>query len=127
MSDPSDHGVLSVAPPLLWGVVSAAVVIVAVVRSSRIRRGSVKGAGKPWEVLGPEWTWALAGAAVGYAVGAVIERRFGWGDLSESMWLPSFAASAVAYVTGRRLGGRARWAAAMYAVLGAVVLGPLFD
>ncbi|MGW1465644.1 hypothetical protein ACWCPT_15060 [Streptomyces sp. NPDC002308] len=129
MSDSSDHSVLSVVPQLLWGVMSAAAVITAVVRSSRIGRRSAEGAGKParWEPLGPEWTWALVGAVVGYAVGAAIARHFSWGDVWESLWLPSFAASAVAYVTRQRLHGRTGWAAALYAVAGAVALGPLLD
>ncbi|MFF7364968.1 hypothetical protein [Streptomyces sp. NPDC008125] len=126
MSDPSPLVVVSGA---LWVVAAAVSVITATVRTFRIRRradADGTGARAPWAPFGPECTWPLVAAAVGYAVEAVIVRRISLGDASQSIWWPVFAASALTYVTQRRLRGRAKGASALFAAAGAVLFGPVF-
>ncbi|WP_327177292.1 hypothetical protein OG599_19760 [Streptomyces sp. NBC_01335] len=126
MSDPSPLVVVSGA---LWVAAAGASVIIATVRSFRIRRRSAAnkaGTRAPWAPFGPECAWPLVAAAVGYAVEAVIVRRLSLGDASQSIWWPAFAASALTYVAQRRLRGPAKGFPALFAAVGAVLFGPVF-
>ncbi|WP_328720061.1 hypothetical protein OHT52_11560 [Streptomyces sp. NBC_00247] len=116
-----------VVPRVLWGAVAVVSVIIAVVRSVRARRRSSKGAPSSprWDPFGPDSTWALPAAAVGYAVVAVWSGHFGWGDAARSVWWSTLSASALAYVAKNRPHGLPVWGTPLFAAVGAALLGPL--
>ncbi|MFI2375488.1 hypothetical protein ACH5AO_10510 [Streptomyces sp. NPDC018964] len=124
MSSPSP---LLVVPTVLWTAVAAVAVITVIVRSVRSRRRSADTAGSPapWDPYGPDFTVAVVAAAVGYVVGALITQRFTVGQAALGILWPTLAATALAQVARGRLRGSAPAVTALFAAVGAALLGVL--
>ncbi|WP_030857407.1 hypothetical protein [Streptomyces sp. NRRL S-37] len=124
MSSPSP---LLVVPTVLWTAVAAVAVVTAIVRSVRIRRRSADPAGSsaPWNPYGPDFTVAVVAAAAGYAVGALIARRFTVGQAALGILWPTLAATALAQAARGRLRGSAPVVTVLFAAVGAALLGVL--
>ncbi|MFI6928851.1 hypothetical protein [Streptomyces sp. NPDC050287] len=109
-----------VVPAALWTGVAGVAVIASIVLTRRRERASAG-----WNPFGTDFPVVASAAFAGYAVAAAVRGEFSLPDAAFAFLWPATAASALAYVAGRRDRSLPRWAGPVFAAAGAALYGAL--